>query len=437
MCLFLVALRLQPKVPDHFNFTQHEDYAHTDLDFKYDNFLNIRRGLPGYPALKLNGGAFSDWNATILQITFCTFINCGDRFLSTYTSGGAVYVYNVPNVTVVNTTVRDCFADGGGGAFYFATAPRAALFDGSTFHNCTVFNSSGGAIVAAAGGNVTVRLCTFDRCRADVSGGAIVFIGKGLLTVTQSYFNASVARVAGSIYISGGSFELRRTEFNNNSLVITNATGSIIDGDFAIDPLVQPSLLLVGTTAGLELMGCCFWTLGDSHPQDGLHIYSTVVGNVTFARPMCFDYAKAVSIYFKGQDPAKGMDDIFECTDCQYITATTQPATPTKSRTKPATPTQSASPRESPLATSEATSVATSSPSDTASLSDTQTVSEAPGGKSGWTKDEIIIWSVAGSVLLLLIIIVIVLVVVVWKKRRAFHGENLMSPDLGTVDQFT
>jgi hypothetical protein len=433
MCFFLVALRVQLKVPDHFNFTNHEDYAQKDLEFRYDNFLNIRRGLPGYLPLSLNGGAFSDCNAMYLEIMFCNFIDCGDRFLETLTSGGAAYISNVPNVTVVNTTVRDCFADGGGGAFYFATAPRAALFESSVFCNCTAFNSSGGAIVAAAGGNLMVHFCTFESCRADVTGGAIVFLGSGVLMVTWSYFNVSVAPTAGSIYIEGGSFELKRTDFNNNSLVIANVTGSIVDGNFAIDPLVQPSLLLVGTTTGLDLMGCCFWTVGDSGPRNGLHIYSTVVGDVTFTRPMCFNYKKTISIYFEGQDPAKGMDDIFGCTDCQYIAATTQPATLIQSLTKPVTATQSASPKESPLATSAMTSEAT--PVGTSSPSQTLSPSEAPGGNTRWTKGEIILWSVTGSVLLLLVIIVIV--VIVRKKRRAFPSQSLTSPELGAPEQFT
>jgi hypothetical protein len=149
-------------IPDHTTVTQREDYSNVDLYLPWDNFLNIRRSLPSYPPLTLNDSAFSDCNTTILQIKFCNFIDCGDRFLTALTSGAAAYISNVPTVTVVNTTIRDCFADGCGGAFYFATAPTAALFESSVFRDCTAFNSSGGVIVAAAGGNLTVHFCTFE-----------------------------------------------------------------------------------------------------------------------------------------------------------------------------------------------------------------------------------------------------------------------------------
>jgi hypothetical protein len=404
--LFLVAASLS---------TFHEDYKNQDVDLSdidwEDSIPDVLHGDAG--------GAFSATNLSLLAIIRCQFVSCGCQ--PDGLSGGVGFIQSAYpfNVTVLDSTIKDCYANSGGGAFFFATPPNISHFSNVIFSNTTAYRSIGGALAFPRGcGCAQIQGCQFRGCTVNGTGGAISVNGpNSWLSITNSQFEQNCAQEGGALWATSiTSLVITVTTFSKNAalelavaLSLSDVSNIAVDGcQFSFEKAALPgrvSIALRGNIQDIMLLGCCFNSTAaiasDSTPA---HIYGDFDGSIAFQLPMCFDTTKEKSLKFvRGQDPG-GILDIFNCQVCLPVpTAPLSPfATDTESQTPPSTP------------------VATGVPPPPTDDPDKLTTGEVVG------------ISVGSSAVLVLIIVVVVLGVGLCgprKRRDAIVPHQLLSSD--------
>jgi hypothetical protein len=396
------------------SITDHNDYRDESKFFSDSTWTGV---FPG--PLNWNGGAFSIIHADQLRLVRCQFQSCGAgiaaRVIST--SGGAVYVANVTETTVIDTIVDSCFVDGGGGAFFFATPAVLANFTNSIFRNCTARNgTSGGGLSLPAGGTLVVLNCTFSGCASTRVGGGIHFSGAGNVSVARSCFAANTAPIAGGIYVAGAdTLAIQSTAFlsnNASAIVLANVTGGrleLVSVLLNTTDVIASAIVLAGTTGGLWFDLCCFNTTDRTVDGTGLHINSTVVGTIGFGHSLCFDLPQKVAVYFAEGQPAPGPES-FNCTFCAPVFPASVTQSPKETRTPSPQPVPTRSPWPPDVPTAET---------------------------SKWSVGEIVGWSVGGVGLLALLVVAILMYLFVYKpgqeRNRDYAFQGLSGAPLGST----
>jgi hypothetical protein len=413
--------------------TDHEDYQNQDVnlsDLDWENsFPNILDGD--------QGGAFSATNLSLLTIIRCQFVNCGCSAQDM--SGGVAYVRSVwPfNVTVINVTVNDCYANLAGGGFFFPTAPKICQFSNVTFSNATAYRSMGGALAFSYGcGRAQIDGCVFRMCNSTAFGGAICIDGSGTstLSITNSVFDNNWAIEAGAIFATEFiSQKLTSVTFLNGHTDDTAVYLSLQDSDdifvtgchFSYDKAGQmgrTAILLNGQIMNICFMGCCFNCTRVS-PVDSMpaHIYGYFEGSITFELPMCFDATKNQSVaFYGGQDPAGDLD-IFNCTVCPALPTPAMTAVPSQS--PKVTPMASHSPDVTPFATAvpsrspEVTPGSTALPSQSPEVTPVATAEAPTEDPDKLSTRDVILIAVGSSVIFILLIVAVVLGILLYKAR--------------------
>jgi hypothetical protein len=120
-------------------------------------------------------------------------------------SGGVAYIQSawLFNVTVINSTVKDCYANLAGGGFFFPNSPEICLFSIVTFSDASAYRSMGGALAFSYGcGQAEIEGCVFERCNSTAFGGAICIDGSGIssLCIRNSRFDRNWAIEAGAVF---------------------------------------------------------------------------------------------------------------------------------------------------------------------------------------------------------------------------------------------
>ncbi len=177
-----------------------------------------------------SGGAI-EWRKGELNITDCTFTNCsaisdddggainsshspatlnivGTAFTNCTASddGGAIFKNEAGTLNVTDCTFTDCGATGDdGGAIMIDDTGGVLNITNSTFTNCSTFNDGGALRIDNDNTAATIVDCTFTNCDADDDGGAI-FAGTNLnmiIVVTGSTFTDCDAGVDDGDHLAG------------------------------------------------------------------------------------------------------------------------------------------------------------------------------------------------------------------------------------------
>jgi hypothetical protein len=186
------------------------------------------------------GGAIASTDGGNLIITSSKITNCS--VTSGY--GGAIYSYGIgstdgSSVTITSSTISNCSAPGGYGGAIYLYEGTLNIKTSTTISNCSASGGEGGAI--DADGTVTITSSTISNCSAPGGyGGAIENFGA--VTITSSTISNCSAEYGGAIDTeNSATVSISTSTISNCSTTGNYASGGAISIYYYLEGTPAPS----------------------------------------------------------------------------------------------------------------------------------------------------------------------------------------------------
>jgi len=209
-----------------------------DLTVNNSTFTNNTAATSG-GAINILGNVSGD--STTIGITGSTFT--GNE--ATGSRGGAIYVQQLADMTVSQTTVDDNTAGGNGGGIF--NLQSNVTVEQSTISNNTAGGDGGGIDAISSGASLTVINSTVSGNHADGEGGGIHTSNSGTNTITASTIADNTADDgAGGIAVGNGSLSIGNVIVSDNLMgeEEVNLEGAISSNGYNLigdDSLTSPT----------------------------------------------------------------------------------------------------------------------------------------------------------------------------------------------------
>ena len=146
--------------------------------------------------------------------------------------GGFAYVTGVAELTVYNSSIKKCSANGYGGAIG-TDAGTAVNVYGTAFEENTA-TGTGGAVTAAGAANILLHSCSFLRNSSSTNGGVLYATGKAQVEIYNMTATGNQADKGGALYITttgtvvnlAGMVVSGNTATNGGPIIWGNSTGA-------------------------------------------------------------------------------------------------------------------------------------------------------------------------------------------------------------------
>ncbi len=158
------------------------------------------------------GAAIRAVKASPLIISDCKIYNCG--FENNNGVGGAVYIEDC-EVTVYNSEVSHCHADGGGAFYVYSKSSNTVGAGKLIIENCLIHDNYGH--------NANVR-----GGMETNGGGAILVLGSSLQVVSSQLYNNSVLSRGGAICAGGSLVDINDSRLYGNTIPSGTGLGAAI-----------------------------------------------------------------------------------------------------------------------------------------------------------------------------------------------------------------
>ncbi|WP_133241925.1 right-handed parallel beta-helix repeat-containing protein, partial [Methanobrevibacter thaueri] len=161
-----------------------------------------------------------------INTTFIGNTAKGDR-ADERAQGGALHMYHIEHVDIVDCECYNNTADRGGAVDLFIIATVSV--ENSTFENNTAISEGGGFFINATSSPTEFRNSDISNNRAGTDGGAIYLITEGAFFDNITSNNNTAAR-GGSSFIRGNNAVIQNSTFCNNSAIYNGNEESGIGG---------------------------------------------------------------------------------------------------------------------------------------------------------------------------------------------------------------
>jgi len=175
---------------------------HYDSIFIYNSSFFDNTSINGAGGLHLLKNIHTDSKNSVIQLSY--FLrNCGD-------AGGGLFYMGYDTLGVINCLfVNDSSCSQGGGIT--ASIPGPVAIKNTTFRDCYAYGWGG----AVCGVNyVNMNNCCIAGCNSDVKGGGLYIDGNCL--INRTVFLKNISEDGGGIFLSSGNLEIYSTNFTGN-----------------------------------------------------------------------------------------------------------------------------------------------------------------------------------------------------------------------------
>jgi len=271
------------------------------------------------------GGAIRSNDRDYLKIKDCYFEKCQAR-----TFGGAIDIYKVKDVNIINCDFYECFTDiNDGGAISSDSCTNVNIF-GCDFDSCKSNGFGGSVRVVNTGNLLTISDCNFSDSYSNIEGGSVYSRNVPKVIIDNcDFLNSSSNHTGGSVFI------LTTTNANLNDLYFKDSDSGNYAGSLYINDVTNFNLsnsefinshakmgggaIHVNPATNLNISDCLFDNCSAELRGNSLDIgftKNTIIKNSNFTNS---NYNNQEAIAFPGSEKYEILDSIFDVTPKEVI----------------------------------------------------------------------------------------------------------------------
>jgi hypothetical protein len=200
--------------------------------------VNVRVEGPAVDVVRVSGGGAS----SVFTVASGTRATLGTLTIHSGNSLWGAGIYNAGTLFLDRVTLRDNTGRAGAAVYNAGTMTATDTI----FANNTV-EWNGGAIYDYYGGNLTLRRCTLNDNRADISGGAIAKVDGDML-LEDTVVRDNVGASAGGIFSRSASTRLVRSRVEHNTAQ-NGSGGGIFNTAYGVTTVTLVDTQVIANTA--------------------------------------------------------------------------------------------------------------------------------------------------------------------------------------------